>query len=407
MTAPISQHQMKWATALPELTPGPLPVAPFVDPEFFEKERERIFKRAWLEVCREDQIPDPGDYLVVPMAVWRSEIIVVRGKDGQVRAFHNVCRHRGMKLVRCEVDVNPYSQRGNSHVFMCPFHGWTYDLDGRLRPLMGQEYFPELDRDAAGMIPVTLDIWNGFVFVNYQAQPEQTLREHLGGLASDLDDYPFDECAHIARYTARVKANWKTAIDAFHESYHACTLHGRSIPDCGQTPEYAVPGSARVYGPHHSLSMWANPKHQPTPAEMVAWKYGMSFAPGDALQMGGVNPSGDDNWWFDINVFFPNFFVDVGPGWYFTYNFWPVAVDEIVWCMDIYQKAPARPSQRIAQEHTKVLLRDILYEDLSTLEATQEMLASGVIGEMLVSPELEVAVRHQHATVMQWVTQGD
>ncbi|MEC9340331.1 MAG: hypothetical protein VX663_02505, partial [Pseudomonadota bacterium] len=71
MTAPISQHRMKWATALPELTPGPLPVAPFVDPEFFEKERERIFKRAWLEVCREDQIPDPGDYLVVPMAVWR------------------------------------------------------------------------------------------------------------------------------------------------------------------------------------------------------------------------------------------------------------------------------------------------------------------------------------------------
>ena len=283
-----------------------------------------------------------------------------------------------------------------------------HDVDLALRPIVGEEYMPDgFDRSEHGLPEISVDTWNGFIFVHYQQNPPQTLREFIDPMARDMDDFPFDQFNHIARYSARCKSNWKAFIDAFQEAYHAVFLHGRSIPDCGETPEYGVPNSARVYGPHHSISMWANPNHQPTPAETIAWKYGVSFTPGEDNKMAGLNPSNDDNWWFDINVFFPNFFCDVGPGWYFTYNFRPVSAGETVWIMNIYQMDAKTPREKIAQEHTKVLLRDIVYEDLSTLEDTQEMLASGVLSHLNVTMDMEVAVRHQHATVMEWVNSED
>ncbi|HAC33432.1 MAG TPA: hypothetical protein DCF45_02820 [Gammaproteobacteria bacterium] len=407
MVAPVSQHQINWATPLPEMGDGPISVEPYVSEEFFEQEKAHIFRKAWIQVCREDHLPDPGDYMVIPMEVWNSEIIVVRGKDSQVRAFHNICRHRGMKVIRREMDESMNFQCGNGHVMICPFHGWTYNNDGTLRPLMGEEYFPDIDREQLGLVPVTLDSWNGFLFVHYQSEPEQGLREFLGALADDMEEYPFDQFTHIARYSATVKSNWKASMDAFHEAYHAATLHGVSVPDAARNPETIVPTSARVYGPHHSLSMWSPSDYQPSPAAVAAWKYGQSFAAGGEMDLPGANPSKDEAWWFDINVFFPNFFCDTGPGWYFTYNFRPISVSETVWVMDIYQTAAQTCGQRIAQEHTKVMLRDIVYEDLSTLEQTQEMLASGVIDKLHISSELEVAVRHLHATACEWVEQGE
>lgn len=413
MTAPITDREVKWATPLPTLDPGPLSIEPYVSPEFYKKEKRQIFKKAWLEVARVEEIPEKGDFLVSKMEAWDSEIILVRGKDDKIRGFHNICPHRGMKVSRCQDSGGPFGhadvyQKGNGHVFVCPFHGWTYDLDGSLRPIVGEEYLAkDFKRSENGLPEISVDTWNGFIFVHYQQNPPQTLREFIDPLARDLDDFPFDDFNHIARYSARCKSNWKAFIDAFHEAYHAVFLHGRSIPDCGATPEYGVPNSARVYGPHHSVSMWANPDHQPTPAETIAWKYGVSFTPGENNQLGGLNPSNDENWWFDINVFFPNFFVDVGPGWYFTYNFRPVSENETVWIMNIYQADAKTPSEKIAQEHTKVILRDIVYEDLSTLEDTQEMLESGVLTHLNATFDPEVAVRHQHATVMEWVNSGE
>ena len=403
MSAPLSKHEMKLGTPIPEMGEGPISVEPYVSAEFFQQEKQKIFRQAWIEVCRDDMIPNPGDYQVCPMEVWDSEIIVVRGKDNQVRAFHNICPHRGMKVVRLDHDESQNFQCGHAQVLICPFHGWGYNLDGTLRPVMGEEYFDKIDRDQVGLIPVTLDIWNGFVFVHYQQEPAQPLREFLGELADDMEEYPFDSFTHIARYSAQAKCNWKASMDAFHEAYHAATLHGGSIPEAARLPEGSVPTSARIYGPHHSLSMWASPDFRPTPAAIAAWKYGQSFSAGGEMKLPGANPSNDENWWFDINVFFPNFFCDTGPGWYFTYNFRPISESETVWVMDIYQKKAESCSQRIAQEHTKVMLRDIVYEDLSTLEQTQEMLSSGLLKTLNISSSLEVAVRHLHATACEWV----
>jgi phenylpropionate dioxygenase-like ring-hydroxylating dioxygenase large terminal subunit len=116
----------------------------------------------------------------------------------------------------------------------------------------------------------------------------------------------------------------------------------------------------------------------------------------------GTNPQRHDFWLFDINVCFPNFFIDVANGWFFTYHFWPVAVDHTFWQYRFYMFPPADPAEMISREYAKVALRDLLREDLSTVEATQRGLASGAIREVYLSDQ-EIAVRHQYQVVDQMI----
>jgi len=115
-----------------------------------------------------------------------------------------------------------------------------------------------------------------------------------------------------------------------------------------------------------------------------------------------INPSNDDNWMFDINVFFPNFFVDVGMGFYFTYNFYPVNENETVWEVNFYQPYTTKPSQKLSQEYAKIFLRDVLYEDLSTMEGVHKGLRSGALKTLLLG-EFEAAIRHQYWANEQWI----
>ncbi|MDD3651739.1 aromatic ring-hydroxylating dioxygenase subunit alpha [Immundisolibacter sp.] len=386
----------KYPTDVPVMGDAPLPVAPYVSREFFEREREKVFKRAWLEVARAEDIPHPGDYLVVDIEVLGWSLILTRGADGQLRAFHNMCTHRGNKLAQ--------RKSGNAKGFTCGFHGWVFGNDGELKHMAGEEYFPPgTDRCKLGLKPVTLDTWNGFVFIHPQAEPPQPLREFLGGMADQLDRFPFDRCTRIARYEATPRANWKVVLDAFQEAFHAIMVHRASLPNSAAAPQNpsAALTSARFYGPHRSLSAWANPAYRPPEVGMIVGKYGPTFATAKD-QFPGINPSGDDNWWFDINVFFPNFFCDTGPGWYFTYNFWPISENQTRWTMDIYQLKAEHAGGLLAQEHTKILLRDAVLEDFSTLEATQQMMESGVLTHITIS-ELEIALRHQMHVIDQWL----
>ena len=173
-----------------------------ISPEFYELEREAVFKRAWLNVGRVEQLPRTGSYFTKELAVARTSVVVVRGKDGEVRAFHNVCRHRGNKLV-----WNDYPQEETSGVcrqFVCKYHGWRYDLDGSLTFVQQEQEFFDLDKDSFGLVPVHCDIWAGFIFVNLAKEPEQSLREFLGPMVTKLEDYPFEKQSERWYYRATV-----------------------------------------------------------------------------------------------------------------------------------------------------------------------------------------------------------
>ncbi|MEL0081538.1 MAG: aromatic ring-hydroxylating dioxygenase subunit alpha [Gammaproteobacteria bacterium] len=381
----------------PEMGDAPLPVEPYVSREYFERERESVFKRAWLEVAREEEIPSPGDYLTIELEVLKASIVLVRGDDNQLRAFHNICTHRGNKIA--------LEKQGNTKGFTCGFHGWAFGLDGELEFMAGEEYFTGGPKKCdLGLIPVTLDTWKGFVFIHAMEQPPQSLEEYLGGMGQQLNPFPHDECEHIARYSATPKVNWKVAIDAFQEAFHAITVHRESLP--GAAASNLNPGaaltSARFYGPHRSLSAWLNLEYLPPEVGLMVGKYGPAFVTSHE-DYPGINPNNDESWWFDINVIFPNFFCDVGPGWYFTYNFWPISENETRWVMDIYQIKAKNAGELLAQEHTKVLLRDAVLEDFITLEDTQAMMESGALKQVMIS-DLEIAVRHQMWIVNQWLS---
>src|SRR5947208_2001697 len=118
-------EEKRWAARYPQLGTGPVPIEPCVSPEYFELERRMIFRRAWLNVGRVEEIPNPGDYFTKDIVAANASIIVVRGMDGVVRAFHNVCSHRGNKMA--------WDESGCGRSFTCSFHAWTYGLDGALK----------------------------------------------------------------------------------------------------------------------------------------------------------------------------------------------------------------------------------------------------------------------------------
>ena len=124
MAAATSQQivsDRKWHHLYPELGTGPVPIAPYTSPEYYEREQALIFRKVWLNVARVEQIPRPGDYLVKELEVCNTSILIVRGKDGIIRAFHNMCTHRGNKLA-------PDASGNCAGLFTCKFHGWAFGL---------------------------------------------------------------------------------------------------------------------------------------------------------------------------------------------------------------------------------------------------------------------------------------
>ena len=141
-----------------------------ISPEFYELEREAIFKRAWLNVGRVEQLPRKGSYFTKELAVANTSVVIVRGMDGEVRAFHNICRHRGNKLVWTDFPREETS--GNCRQFVCKYHGWKYDLDGACSFVQQESEFFDLDKADYGLVPVHCDVWAGFIFVNLDRRAE-------------------------------------------------------------------------------------------------------------------------------------------------------------------------------------------------------------------------------------------
>ncbi len=383
------------ADAYPELARGPVPVEPYISEDYFEKEREAIFKKNWLNVCRLDDIPNPGDYVVKEIAVLRTSLLIVHGQDGAIRVFHNVCQHRGNHLMS--------DSKGCSKFFSCGFHGWVYDSQGKLVNVPDAEEFYDLDRDSLRLKQLRCEVWNGFVFFHPQAEPDQGLVEYLGELGELLKDYPFEQMRRVGAWRTHVKCNWKVFIDAFQEGYHVPIVHRNSLPDvyvAGDSSSCTL-GGARLFDKHRALSTPAAMSRNPKPTEAMVLKLSSALTRdmdnADTL-MPGINPTGMDEWAFDINVFYPNFFIDPANGWYFSYNFWPVSVNETYWEVNIHMMSPANLAIDVAQEYSKVLFRDALLEDSSTLERTQLGLESGAITHLTFSDQ-EIACRHLNHVV--------
>ena len=192
-----------------------LPARYYCDPALFEREGERIHRAMWTAACPLEDLAEPGDYRLVEVA--GDCLIVVRGQDGRVRAHHNVCRHRGTRMVEAESGRLPGS-------IQCPYHAWTYGLDGTLRraPHMDRvEGFSVADYPLAA---AACEAWGGIVFVRV-AEEGPDLREQLGPAASRLGPWRIGDLrsAHTEHYD--LKANWKLVVQNFSECLHCPVIH--------------------------------------------------------------------------------------------------------------------------------------------------------------------------------------
>ena len=382
----------------PNLGTDPVPVEVMTSPEYFEIEREKIFKKSWLNVGRVDDIPERGDYMVKDLAILQTSLIIVNGQDGDIRALHNVCLHRGNQVA---------SDCGNAVGFSCGYHGWTYDTTGDLAFCPDEEQFFNLKKSNLGLRAAHCEVWAGFIFINVAEQPEQSLEGYLGELGQQLKAFPFHEMEAITCVQAEINVNWKVSIDAFQEAYHVPVVHKNSAGDLvdAKHDPYMHVQSIRLHGLHRALTVPVDPNYNPEsrpPAEALSFKLATALwlQEGSREQefMPGTNLGKQRYCLFDINVLFPNLFIDVANGWFFTYHFWPVAVDKTLWQWRFYMFPPKNPAEAISHEYAKASLRDLLREDLSTLETTQKGLMSGVIQEVQFSDQ-EVALRHQYKVV--------
>ncbi len=389
-----SDHK-KWHDRYPELGTGPIPIDRYTSREYFDKERERIFRKTWLNIGRVEQVPNPGDYFVKDLAICNTSILVVRGKDGAVRAFHNMCSHRGNQLV--------WNDKGTCQAFTCKFHGWTFALDGALRHITDEDNFFGLKKETLGMTPVAVDTWEGFIFINVDPAPRQTLHEYLGEeLQASIKGYPFAEVsANLFSWHTDLNANWKVVKDAFQEVYHISTLHRRIIGNvfANKTNPYSHALDFTLFSPHGRISLSANPDRQPTPVESLAQRFGsvvLQQNNSDAEKLPpGVNPTRYPHWSFDGLTLFPNCLIYISQGTYLTHIFWPLSESRTRWEIRTYSPKAKTLAERFSQEYGKVSFRDTLLEDGSTLERTQTMLASGAKKEIVLQDE-ELLIRQHH-----------
>ena len=197
-----------------------VPIRRYTTQAFHDLEVAKLWPKVWQFACREEEIADIGDYVVYEVGPY--SIIVVRSNDG-IKAHHNVCLHRGRKL--CDHD-------GNARSFACPFHGFTWNLDGSLRHVPSRWDFPDVVDESLCLTPVQCDTWGGFVFVNMDLDAEPLL-DFLGALPDHFECWrPEDRCiqAHVAKV---IGCNWKVCQEAFMEAYHVVATHPQLLPGIG------------------------------------------------------------------------------------------------------------------------------------------------------------------------------
>lgn len=411
MNSPINAglSAQKWTLQYPELGTGPLPHSPNTSAAYFEKEREKLFKKAWLLLCREDEVPNIGSYVVKQVSVLETSVLLVRGNDGVVRAFHNSCKHRGNKVV-----MGSGEKVGEDKGFMCGFHGWTYDLQGKLRSILDEEDFFELDKSKLNLKPIHCELWRGFVFINAMDKPKQTLAEYLGDWGKSIEPFPFERFELVNVYSSTVGCNWKIALDAFQEGYHALTLHGKTAGGVF-TPKdnpFAHLINVKLYPEgHRHASFPANTEFVPSASVQLGIKHAgnniYAYSEADASRnLAGLNQAGSPEWSFDINVIFPHVQFLASDSFYVTQSFWPISVDQCYWELRQYLPKSESVSGRIAQQNSQAALRDVIREDLVTLENTQTVLRSGAIEQMQLN-DSEILVRHSYKKVDEWINSPD
>jgi choline monooxygenase len=325
--------------SLAEATTIPAPW--YVDPRIAELESKAVFSRTWQMVGRVEQVEKPGQF--VTASVSGEPIVVVRGNDGVLRGFYNVCRHHAAAVV-----TEPCGQASILH---CPYHGWNYGLDGSLKGMPEFDGVKNFDRQQNGLVPVKTDTWEKFVFVNLDPEAA-SLRDFLGGLVRRVAPLGVSNLYYFDSRSYDIHCNWKVFVDNFLDGgYHVPHLH-KGLNSVLDYKEYTIENEDRY-------CLQSSP--------MVA-------SSTDALT--GATRKGDRAWYFWQ---YPNLMINCYEGYMDTNLVLPVDVDHCRVIFDFYFADVGEAHREYNQQSVAVGLR-VQEEDLGICEAVQRGLKSRAYG---------------------------
>ncbi|MEP3436758.1 MAG: aromatic ring-hydroxylating dioxygenase subunit alpha [Hoeflea sp.] len=348
-----------------------LPGWTYHSPAFLELEKQELFRKHWQIACHVSDLPETGDYLAFDMCGERA--LLVRGTDGEIRAFHNMCRHRGARVVAEEKG----SCKG---ALVCPFHGWVYNLDGTLRGAARPKSFPDLDKVEFGLQPLEAEIWNGFVFVRFETGPQASVAELFQPFAEEIAHFDIADMVPTGEmWTMVSKVNWKSVRDVDNEGYHVALAHpalqdlyGRSYFD-----EPFVDGLSRSYAEcNENGRRWSVRNYLKT----------MQPRPGmpDYLKRAWV-----------YYGMFPNAVIAVTPELVQFYQEFPLSTGETLLRGSIYRYRDETRQQTVARKLAARIDYETMGEDIRLTEWSNEAMNSSAFKGFYLS-DLEYGVRSHH-----------
>lgn len=329
-----------------------LPAWIYFDPEFLALERERVFRPSWQVICHVNDIPKPGNFQTLDFL--DAMLVAIRGNDGQIRAFHNVCRHRGARLLD--------GPRGAcTRRIICPYHAWSYDFEGRLASVGDRSAFPHLDIGRESLVPVEMEICFGFVFVRL-AGAGPSVAGMLKPFADEIATHRFEELEPMGRITLRPrKVNWKNVGDNYSDALHIPVAH---------------PGLTRLLGASYGVEsrewvdrMWGHITDKPSRnwAERMYQKY-LPDAP-------HLQEDKRRSWvYFKL---WPNFAFDVYPDQVDIMQWLPVSPTQCLIREIGYARPDSRREMRVARYCNWRINRQVNEEDRVLIERVQAGMETG------------------------------
>jgi phenylpropionate dioxygenase-like ring-hydroxylating dioxygenase large terminal subunit len=331
----------------------PVPTKRFSDQGFAALERELVWGKAWLLTCLASELPEPGAYVLFERC--GASIIVSRGRDDVVRAFHNVCRHRAAALLT--------APRGKALRFVCPYHSWGYALDGTLKAVPEEHNFACLSKEERSLVPVRCETWRGMVFINLDADAGP-LGDAMAPLAGQTAGFPIEDLVVHDRYSVEMGCNWKLALHNFVEGYHTTSVHAKTLAPLiiprSLTVALLNKGHARIaVRKAKGNSIYSNASNDGDPVDEVYRQYSISVAS------------------------FPNVFCALDPNGFAIQSFWPLSENRSV--MDIslvgFGSSPSTPDYWSGM---RAIIDTILAEDMSLFEGIQRGVESAAAPDIIM-----------------------
>ena len=352
-----------------------LPGWTYQSESLFQLEAEELFRKHWQFVCHVNELKEVGSYKTIDIVDERG--FVIKCENKQIRAFHNLCMHRGSRVIGDREGVCKRS-------IVCPFHGWSYNFDGTIRGIPNRDSFGDIDFTQMGLKPIEMEIWNGLIFVRFKNSNQKTISEILSRFDNEIEHYKMENMVPVegSIWFDILDANWKSVRDVDNEGYHVRQAHPSLFDLYGQNynDEPFIEGTSRSVGQFNT---------KPSKKWSVK-KYRNIIENNNWLNL----PKLQSKSWIYFGMF-PNFVLGLYPECIIYYYEYPLNTSKTIQTGGVLKHKNEPRQKKIARYLSGRIDRDTAKEDQMLVEWSSEAVKSSAFDGICLS-DLEYGVKSYH-----------